>query len=232
MAFLKKSLIIMTILAVYIAVVFSQAVVDPEEIKDARAGNDICKNSKKALGNGTQNRDGSCVETVMGEIPDVNNMISTLVRNPRDGDKIPANENFTIEVESINLVTGFFDDPVNEYYIFPQSLNDEGKIRGHSHVTVQKLNEDDIPDPRIFAFFKGLNDVANNNILSVLVVGGVPAGKYRLCTMVSSFAHQCVLMPVAQRGAQDDCIRFEAVDGEGQKNQKDNKKRKVQKRRL
>jgi len=45
-------------------------------------------------------------------------------------------------------------------------------------------------------------------ILQQDVANGLPAGLYRCCTMASSFAHTPVIMPVAQRGSQDDCIRF------------------------
>lgn len=37
---------------------------------------------------------------------------------------------------------------------------------------------------------------------------GLEKGFYRVCTMSSAANHQPVLMPVAQRGAQDDCQRF------------------------
>ncbi|CAG8452379.1 1261_t:CDS:2 [Funneliformis caledonium] len=205
MSTLNKSLIILAVLAAYIAVsVFA--------VPERTPSDQVCQLSKKPPADGTQNRNGSCVQTVLGEIPDVDHMISTLIRFPVNNDVICENEAFTLQTETINLLTGFFDDPVNEYYIFPQTLNDDsGIIQGHSHITVQKLNGNDIPDPRIFAFFKGLNDVAVNGILSVLVEKGLPAGNYRACTMVSSFAHQCVLMPVAQRGSQDDCVRFKVV---------------------
>jgi len=200
MAFFKKSFIIVAILAAYMSVVVFAL--------DASTKNNVCKLSKKKLGDGTQNKQGSCVETFMGEIPDVNHMVSTLIRFPKNNEVIEANKNFTIVTETINLTTGFFDDPLKQYYIFPQTLDGQGFIQGHSHVTVQKLIGNGVPDPRIFAFFKGLNDKAKNGLLSTVVNKGLPAGKYRLCTMVSSFAHQPTLMPVAQRGAQDDCVRF------------------------
>ncbi|RIA90200.1 hypothetical protein C1645_797090 [Glomus cerebriforme] len=140
-------------------------------------------------------------------------MVSTVIRFPKNNDVLKENTPFTIRTKTINIVTGFFDDPLKQYYIFPQTLNSKGLIQGHSHVTVQKIQDENEPlDPEIFAFFKGLNDPADaNGELTVLVDNGLPAGKYRLCTMVSSFAHQPVLMPVAQRGSQDDCVRFTVV---------------------
>jgi len=202
MSLLRKSLIISAILAAYIAVfVFAT---------DPSIGNNVCDISKKDLFNGTQNPNGECVTTVMGEIPSKNKMVSTVIRFPKNNEVIKENTPFTIRTKTINLQAGFFDDPATQYYIFPQTLNDDGIIQGHSHVTVQKIDdENEPPNPEIFAFFKGLNDPADGNgELTTLVEKGLPAGSYRLCTMVSSFAHQPTLMPVAQRGSQDDCVRF------------------------
>jgi len=200
MSFLK-SLIFVTILVACFAAVFAVKF---------DTGNDVCKISGKALGNGTQNRDGSCVETFMGEIPNVDHMVSTVLLFPKNNEVIKEKEPFTIRSKTINLKTGFFDDPVTQYYIFPQTLDDNGDIQGHSHVVIQKIEDpNEPPNPEIFAFFKGLNEAADaNGELSTLVEKGLPAGDYRCCTMVSSFAHQPTLMPVAQRGAQDDCVRF------------------------
>ena len=85
-----------------------------------------------------------------------------------------------------------------------------GKILGHSHITIQEIkgNKRKPLNPKAFAFFKGLDDPAENGVLSVEVESGLPAGDYRICTIVSSFTHQPVVMPIAQRGAQDDCIRI------------------------
>ncbi|RIB03005.1 hypothetical protein C2G38_2135899 [Gigaspora rosea] len=142
-------------------------------------------------------------------------MISTLIIKPKDGSILPANQNFTLAIKIINLQTGYFADPGTEYYAFPQELNEEGIIKGHCHVVIQKLPEDDeiVPNPSIFAFFRGLNDPANDRGILETEVGsdlvpGLPSGRYRVCTMVSTFSHQPVIMPVAQRGSQDDCIRF------------------------
>lgn len=62
--------------------------------------------------------------------------------------------------------------------------------------------------------FQGINDAGNGNgLLSVAVTAGLPAGFYRVCTMNSASNHQPVLMPIAQRGAQDDCTKFTVGKG-------------------
>ncbi|GBC00711.1 hypothetical protein RclHR1_03950007 [Rhizophagus clarus] len=203
MAFLKRSFIILAVLVACLSVTVFTV--------DVETRNRVCKISDLKKGNGTQNKEGSCVETFMGEIPDIDHMISTLIRFPRNNEVIEENKPFTIKIQIRHLATGFFDDPATQYYLFPQTLDKRGCIQGHSHVTVQKLTGDDIPDPKVFAFFKGLNDKSDDGILTADVDNGLPAGKYRLCTMSASFGHQPVLMPVAQRGAQDDCVRFRVI---------------------
>jgi hypothetical protein len=174
--------------------------------KTARPVN-FCKKSGLLAANGTQIRSGFCSSTVQGAIPDVTKMTSTLITFPRNGGSVIAGKNFTVKVKLVNLATGFFSDPVNDYYDFPQNLNRKGIIEGHSHITIQKLDGDKVPDATVFAFFKGLNLEAINGLLTQVANLPLP-GLYRMCTMSSSLTHQPVIMPVAQRGAQDDCIRF------------------------
>jgi len=192
---------------------FLQSVDAVDEKTDSDA---VCKLSKLKPADGTQNRDGSCVQTVLGELPNINNMVSTIITFPQNNQVLQAGKTFTIRTKTINLATGFFSDPAVQYYTLPQTLDKNGKIQGHSHVTVQ--NAKNLLDARVFAFFKGLNDPADGNgELTTVVEDGLKPGSYRLCTMVSSFTHQCVTMPVAQRGAQDDCVRFKVANGGGKK---------------
>ncbi|CAG8478580.1 9549_t:CDS:1 [Racocetra fulgida] len=181
----------------------------------------ICLKSK-VVANGTQikingNLGGWCSSLIQGQLPATELMISTLILKPKDGSTVPANQNFTLAIKIINLQTGYFSDSDSEYYTMPQVLNEEGIIKGHCHVVIQKLTYDKdgeiVPNPNIFAFFKGLYDPANDHGILETEVGtalgpGLPSGRYRICTMVSSYTHQPVIMPVAQRGSQDDCIRF------------------------
>lgn len=151
--------------------------------------------------------------TVMGKIPSTANMISSLITSPKLGEVVTASQTFTISVQTKGLAAGSFTNATSTYYSAPQNLNGQGQIIGHTHVTVQdlgnSLNPGAVPDPTLFAFFKGINDDGNGNgLLSATVTGGLPPGNYRVCTMTSSSNHQPVLMPVAQRGAQDDCTKF------------------------
>lgn len=144
-------------------------------------------------------------------------MISSIITNPGNNANIAANTNFDITVQTTGLAAGSFTNAAATYYSAPQNLNGKGQIIGHTHVTVQSLGSlttTTPPDPKTFAFFKGINDAGNGNgLLKATVTGGLPAGNYRVCTMTSSSNHQPVLMPVAQRGAQDDCQKFTVGGG-------------------
>ena len=148
----------------------------------------------------------------MGKIPAKGNMISAIIVSPKPGENLPAGETFTMSVQISNLVAGAFSNAQQTYYAAPQDL-EGGRVVGHTHLTVQDLGGDleptQAPNPEVFAFFKGINDAGNGNgLLSATVTGGLPAGNYRVCSMTSATNHQPVIMPVAQRGAQDDCQKF------------------------
>ncbi|KAI9176007.1 hypothetical protein H9P43_006371 [Blastocladiella emersonii ATCC 22665] len=182
-------------------------------------GADFCKQVGlgNALADGTQKRTSTCSGTVQGAIPDFNNMVSTVIFTPENGAKLPRNTAVNFSVRTSNLDAGFFEDPNARYYASPQTLNARGQIEGHQHVTVQRLgNAQTPPDPRTesLAFFKGLDQEEDaNGVLTTTIPPDALAtpGLYRICTMTGTRGHQPVLMPVARRGAQDDCIRVTVV---------------------
>ncbi|GKT45986.1 uncharacterized protein ColSpa_06167 [Colletotrichum spaethianum] len=173
----------------------------------------------QTLTNGEQKTGGSCNGIVMGKIPAQAKMVSTIIQNPPHNGNIQANKDFDVQLKVNNLQAGSFTDAQSTYYSAPQNLNGAGQIIGHVHVTVQDMGGSLTPgnalDPTKFVFFKGINDAGDGNgNLKATVTGGLPAGNYRVCTMSSASNHQPVLMPVAQRGAQDDCNKF-TVGGNG-----------------
>lgn len=170
------------------------------------------------LTNGEQKTGGSCNGIPMGRIPAENNMVSSILLNPAHNDDIEPETDFDIEVQVSNFAPGSFTDAQSTYYSAPQDLDGAGNIIGHTHVTVQDLGNSLTPqqplDATDFVFFKGINDEGNGNgLLTATVEGGLPPGNYRVCTMFAAANHQPVLMPVAQRGAQDDCNKFTVGQG-------------------
>jgi hypothetical protein len=133
---------------------------------------------------------------------------SAKFNSPKNFDTIPANTAFTIALQVQNLDTGTFTDAANAYFGAPQQLVN-GIIKGHSHVTVQQmtsLDSTDPLDPKTFSFFKGLNEAADNGVLTTTVTSGLPAGVYRISSISAAANHQEVVGPVAQRGSFNDAI--------------------------
>lgn len=149
----------------------------------------------------------------MGRIPSADNMISTLITSPQPGDRLKPMTTFFVAIHTRNLRAGFLANPSTNYYTAPQDLDENGDIIGHVHVTIQEigsLRALAAPDPTQFAFFKGVDDAGDGKgALQAEVSGGLPAGVYRVCTMVAARNHQPPIMPIAQRGPQDDCTKFE-----------------------
>ncbi|KAI9097066.1 hypothetical protein DFS34DRAFT_580891 [Phlyctochytrium arcticum] len=172
---------------------------------------DFCKESGLLPSDGTQIRNGSCSSLPQGAIPSVDNMISSIIVEPENGGTVDGSKNITVTTIYDNLDTGFFSDPQTAYYKIPQTLNADGKIQGHSHITVQGLGSaDQPPSAKIFSFFQGLNSRADDGrTLSVAIPANTikTNGLYRICSLSAANSHQPTIMPVAQRGAQDDCIR-------------------------
>ena len=144
--------------------------------------------------NGEQILTGICSNTPQGEIPEVDKMPSTLILSPRNGQKIKRNAPFAAKVLTKNFRLGFFSNATNQYNVFPQELDERGFIQGHQHVVFQFLgrNKEKIPKATEFAFFKGLNELGQNGVLTVDVALGMPKkGIYRMCTLIANFAHTC-----------------------------------------
>jgi len=174
----------------------------------------------KTITNGKQVQGGSCNPTPMGDIPSVDNMPSTKFQFPANGGNVQPNTAFTIIMNTKGMQTGTFTNAANTYYAAPQQLNGGGQVIGHNHVVVESIASMDSTqptDPRVFAFFKGLNGVASNGQLTADVTKGLPAGTYRMSSITAAANHQSVLMPVAQRGSVDDAVYF-TVGGNGNNN--------------
>ncbi|EEH35599.2 hypothetical protein PAAG_06646 [Paracoccidioides lutzii Pb01] len=164
--------------------------------------------------NGLQINEGSCNGIPMGAIPSVDNMVSSIILTPAPDDIVRVNKPIEFRIRVTNLATGYFTNPAETYFAAPQLVNEKGLIEGHLHVTVQFLGDKINPQTPLDAsnpiWFKGIRNKANGDgILSATLDKGLEKpGFYRVCTMAAAANHQPVLMPVAARGAQDDCTKF------------------------
>ncbi|TCD62222.1 hypothetical protein EIP91_007201, partial [Steccherinum ochraceum] len=165
--------------------------------------------------NGQQIKTGSCNPAPMGVIPASTNMPSSKFTNPQNFGTIKSNTAFTVTMAISHLETGFFVNANENYFSAPQQVNSAGDVQGHSHVVIEQissLTQTTATDPTKFAFFKGLNDKAQNGVLSADVTSGLPAGVYRLSSINTAANHQPVLGPIAQHGSFDDQIYFTVTD--------------------
>ncbi|KIM65204.1 hypothetical protein SCLCIDRAFT_1212330 [Scleroderma citrinum Foug A] len=161
--------------------------------------------------NGQQITSGSCNPAPMGVIPSTSNIPSAKFVSPANLDTVPPNTVINIQLAIQGMQTGFFVNPDTNYFAAPQQLNGQGQIQGHSHVVIEQLDSlsSRTPlNPTKFAFFKGLNEAAQNGILSTTVQGGLPAGVYRMASINTASNHQPLLVPVAQHGSLDDAVYF------------------------
>ncbi|KAF9242356.1 hypothetical protein BU15DRAFT_22165, partial [Melanogaster broomeanus] len=159
--------------------------------------------------NGQQIAGGSCNPAPMGSIPSSSDMPSAKFTNPKNLDTIPANQQFTVSLAIQGMETGNFVNAQENYFSAPQQLNRQGQIRGHSHVVIEELSsltQTTPTDPTKFAFFKGLNDAAQNGILTADVTDGLPEGTYKISTINTAANHQPLLVPIAQHGSLDDAV--------------------------
>jgi len=175
----------------------------------------FCLTTNLPITNGQQIVTGSCNPAPMGVIAAQAKMPSTKFTFPPNGGTVKSNTAFTFSTAVRQFTTGNFVNANANYFAAPQTVDGSGFIVGHSHITVQSLDSLDqttAQDPTIFAFFKGLNDKAQNGILSADVTSGLPAGVYKASTIMSAANHQPCLVAVAQHGSLDDAIYFFVTD--------------------
>lgn len=170
------------------------------------------------LTNGQQVLTGSCNPTIMGEIVAKDKMPSAKIISPQNLATVKAGETITFQIKVRNMQTGNFVNAQQNYFAAPQQTNSDGVLIAHSHITVNQISsftDTEAQDPQSFAFFKGLNEPAVNDILSADATGGLDPGFYRACTINSAANHQPALVAVAQHASLDDCTYFQ-VTADGQ----------------
>ncbi|KAF9527727.1 hypothetical protein CPB83DRAFT_855530 [Crepidotus variabilis] len=173
--------------------------------------------------NGKQITTGSCNPAPIGAIPSVDNIPSSKFESPLNFDTIKAGQSFTVVMNIKNMETGFFVNAQANYFGAPQQLNGQGQVKGHSHIVIEKLDslkQTTPTNPKVFAFFKGLNSAAQGGKLTASVDKGLEAGFYKLSSINTASNHQPIIAPVAQHGCIDDAVYFTVTaDGKPLANQ-------------
>jgi len=170
----------------------------------------------QTLTNGTQNQNGSCNPVPMGQIPSVENMISTVITNPGNF-KTAAKENqtFNVVVKMRNFEGGLFSDADLQYFSAPQRIDKRGYVKGHTHVVIYPMPggfqlPNETPDPQVFSFFLGVKQPFNQDgEITVPITGGLLKGFYAVATMATAETHQGLTQPVAKHIPPDVTTYFE-----------------------
>jgi len=204
-----------------IAVNFSQdgqAVQEAGQVASLTSTNNFinfCLTVNKPITNGQQITTGSCNPAPMGVIASTANMPSSKFVFPKNQDTIKSNTPFTVSMNIAHLETGNFVNAASNYYAAPQQVNAAGDVIGHSHFVIEEiesLSATNLTDPTHFAFFKGVNGIAVDGVLTADVTAGLPAGFYKMSSINAAANHQPVLVAVAQHGWLDDCVYFTVSD--------------------
>ncbi|KAJ7226093.1 hypothetical protein GGX14DRAFT_642831, partial [Mycena pura] len=162
------------------------------------------------LTNGLQITTGSCNPIPIGQIPSVDAMPSCKFQNPPNLATIAPNTAFNVVLLQKNMQLGVFTNAQKTYFGNPQALDGNGQIIGHQHIVIEAIDSITTvtpTDPKTFIFFKGVDDkVDGADTITVPVTAGLPAGVYRMGTIVSSQTHQPAIVPIAQHGMLDDVV--------------------------
>jgi hypothetical protein len=184
------------------------------------AQSDFCRKSGANQATGQQQPNGGqlCSDTEQGLIPDVDNMVSTMIELPESGANVDASQGFSVTFSTTGLISGNMANMDKNFLQSPQNLQN-GKIEGFQQISIQAIeNPQRAPAAVNPSFFQALNTPSGNDGRTKFTVQIAPGqikttGLHRICTMAASSTGQPVIMPVAQRGAQDDCIRVNIVNG-------------------
>jgi hypothetical protein len=172
------------------------------------------KDAGEATGQEQKNGGNMCVSTVQGVIPDVSVMISTLITQPASGAQLSASRGFQVNFQTKNLMAGNFVKLDSQFLLSPQTVDPRtGMVQGFMQLSIQQIpTNGQAPKGNQISFFAALSDESNANGLTNFKMA-IPAGQikttgpHRICTISAAASGQPVIMAVAQRGAQDDCIR-------------------------
>ena len=143
-----------------------------------------------------------CSSLEIGLIPQVTNMVSTIITEPLSGSRFSKQQPLTLRFSTINFNSGFRANLDNQYLSIPQALAKNGQIKGFEQVAIESLDNNSGVKLNTFAVItKGTQRNGKSNYEMVINANTLPTGLVRICTMAASTSGQDVVMPVAQRGS-------------------------------
>ncbi|EIN06846.1 hypothetical protein PUNSTDRAFT_127435 [Punctularia strigosozonata HHB-11173 SS5] len=164
---------------------------------------------------GVQNSTGTCNPAPMGMLVASDVIPTSKFVFPKHNSTIPSNGTFTVRLAVANLNTGNFANEDENFLSAPQQVNGEGAVLGHATIVIEALDslgQTTPTDPRLFAFWRTLSAQRSGDELSGDVTNGLPAGFYRLSSVIIASNYQPVLVSIEQHGAINDAIYFTVSD--------------------
>ncbi|KAL0956764.1 hypothetical protein HGRIS_002883 [Hohenbuehelia grisea] len=174
-----------------------------------------------ALTNGTQLQTGSCNPVPIGMIPPSDHMPSVKFVFPTYGEDVNPNQPFEIKIAVRNLETGFNANTQTNFLSAPQQIDSSSKnIQGAVRIAIEQIasfRQKTPTDPRVFSFFKTIQDKAQDGVLSANITGGLTVGVYRISSMVTTTNRAAPYLPILAHGSTDDAV-YITVGGTGRAN--------------
>jgi hypothetical protein len=174
---------------------------------------DKCKDgSKLTLHDGFQNGN-RCVDTEMGEVGNADKNPSLLITKAPQ--QVKANEPFTIQVSTRNLIRDrFLAAAKGGYYVEMSLLDEQGLVRGHFHTACRMLDSTKVaPDPApVPAFFVATEDSGGSDKPDQIVikVPGLPQRGIAQCaSWAGDGSHRIPMMQRANQIPAFDAVRIE-----------------------
>ncbi|KAF9479583.1 hypothetical protein BDN70DRAFT_686268 [Pholiota conissans] len=157
------------------------------------------------LTNGKPSQQSTCNSAPMGHIPSRQNIPSTRIRGPRNGDVFLENMSISVTLATNNLATGNAVNPDTNYLAAPQQLDSNGLVLGHYHLIVDALESFGQASPTdptkpIFSAELGTPTQSLSTTISL------PIGFYRISAIAHAANHQPVIPPIDQHGSLNDVV--------------------------
>jgi hypothetical protein len=162
---------------------------------------------------GFQHPEPTCVETEFGEVSEQSKNPQLLIVDAPE--KVRANEPFTIDVSTRNLVRDrFLKAADGGYYLESGTLNEQGLTRGHFHTACRQItDENNAPTPdrnNIFIATEDGGGGASPDTVSVKIANGLPAvGTFQCAAWAGDGSHRVPLMSFANQIPAFDTVRIE-----------------------
>ncbi|KAF8647745.1 hypothetical protein AX16_006580 [Volvariella volvacea WC 439] len=151
------------------------------------------------LANGTQQTTSVCNPVPLGVLPARRSTPSSKFVFPYHEVRIRTNTPFDIVLAVNKLAVGQYANPETRFLAAPQQMDERGLVKGYASVVIERTevrsenmtdtSPTNVPDPAEFLFFHSFNRLARDGRHITRMDGGLPAGYYRITSMLKTANH-------------------------------------------